>query len=124
MYTLFIDDERNPTPGLNDVRWAKDCEDVSLILNEYGCPAVISFDHDLGQFADGTIKPNAMSALHDLIGRHLDGDLDLNDVRRVIVHTQNPSGMRNLRGLWDGFSSAELDSGVRAEVLPRASITE
>lgn len=124
MYTLFIDDERHPTPGLTKVLWAKDCDDVSRILNEHGCPAVISFDHDLGQFADGRIKPNAMAALHELIGRHLDDDLDLNNVRRVIVHTQNPSGMRNLQGLWDGFSAAELQSGVKAEILPRTSITE
>lgn len=99
-------------------------DDVSRILNEFGCPAVISFDHDLGQFADGRIKPNAMSALHELIDRHLFNDLDLNNVRRVIVHTQNPSGMRNLQGLWDGFSADELQSGVKAEILPRTSITE
>lgn len=77
-----------------------------------------------GQLADGSIKPNAMSALHDLIGRHLDDVLDLNNVKRAIVHTQNPSGMRNLQGLWDGFASSELWSGVRAEIRPRASLTE
>lgn len=124
MYTLFIDDERYPTPGLTNVKWAKDCDDATRILNELGCPEVISFDHDLGQLADGSIKPNAVSALHDLIERHLDDVLDLNNVKRAIVHTQNPSGMRNLQGLWDGFASSELSSGVRAEIRPRASLTE
>lgn len=47
MYTLFIDDERYPTPGLTNVKWAKDCDDATRILNELGCPEVISFDHDL-----------------------------------------------------------------------------
>jgi hypothetical protein len=73
-----------------------------------GC---LSLDHDLGAQETG------MQFLHWLIERHLDHELDLQQVQQVIVHSANPVGAANLRALWDGFAK-HIGSAVRAELRP------
>jgi hypothetical protein len=114
-YTLFLDDVRDPTPGLVNVLLVRNVQEAkTAVLIKYGVPDVLSLDHDLGEN-----EPTAMEFLHWLIERHLDGHLDLNAVKAVTVHSANPVGAENLRALWDGFAEAELDSPVRAVKQPR-----
>ena len=117
---LFLDDERTHTLyeyDPRDVLTSLDCSNAILLIEELGLPAVISFDHDLGDV------PNAMTLMKYLVDGHLDGHFDLNTIDRIIIHSRNPEGSKNLQGLWDGFATSELDSGVRAEMRPRKTLT-
>jgi hypothetical protein len=118
-WTLFLDDERMPKYNLgDDVLIARDCEEAKDLIADYGCPTCISFDHDLGSDENGMVRPTALKFLHWLIDEDLDGLIDLKKITRVIVHSLNPTGARNIASLWDGYASSELKSDVRAEISP------
>lgn len=124
-WTLFLDDERTPTWDLGqEVLIARDCDEAERLVQELGCPEVISFDHDLGSDADGKVKPTAMKFLWWLIDEDLDGHIDLNAVKRIIVHSRNETGARNIAELWNDFAKHELDSDLRAEIRPRKTLTK
>lgn len=111
-WTLFLDDERNPTWELElDALVARNCNEARALVIEFGCPTVISFDHDLGTSESG------LTFMWWLVEESLEDRLDLMQVNRVIVHSMNPTGARNIAGLWDGYAQ-EIDSKVRAELLP------
>jgi len=118
---LFLDDERAPTFDLGEVLVARDCDEAIALVNDLGVPELISFDHDLGSDENGRVKPTAMTFLWWLIDQDLDDQLDLSQVKRVIVHSRNPEGAKNIASLWDGYAANELKSDVRAELRPRAS---
>jgi hypothetical protein len=116
-YTLFIDDLRDPGYELGDnVFVARTNLQAMDIVSDIGLPGVISFDHDLGKN-----EPITMRFMWWLIDGHLDGTLDLHLVKQIIIHSANPVGAENLRGLWNCFA-AEIDSPVRAEIRP-ATVT-
>ena len=117
-YSLFLDDLRDPPWWLGyEPIIARDVSEFKLAINLYGVPSVISFDHDLGKFESGEIKPNALQALKWLIEQHLDGVYDLSEVHQVFVHSSNPAGVENIVSLWDSFAS-NIDSEVRAQRRP------
>lgn len=119
-WKLFLDDERFPTWDLGQPEVAKDCAEAQELVEEFGVPELISFDHDLG-YHKGEVKPNAMHFLHWLIDQHLDGNLDCGKIKRVIVHSANPPGAANIASLWDSFARA-INSDVKAEIRPRATM--
>lgn len=111
-WTLFLDDERAPTCDLGtEVLVARDCDEARKLVIEMGVPSVISFDHDLGKFESG------LTFAWWLVDESLDDRLDLTKVERVIVHSMNPTGARNIAGLWDGYA-VDIGSEVRAEIQP------
>lgn len=111
-WTLFLDDERAPTWNLGtDVLIARDADEARAIIAELGVPSVISFDHDLGKSESG------LNFAWWLVEESLEDRLDLLKVTRVIVHSMNPTGARNIAGLWDGYAK-EIGSEVRAEIVP------
>jgi hypothetical protein len=122
-WRLFLDDERSPTYDLGDVLVAIDSDEAIRLVTELGFPEWISLDHDLGKDLDGAVKPTAMKFLWWLIDMDLDGNLDLHEIKRVIIHSRNPEGSKNLAGLWDGYA-ADIGSPVRAELRPRQSLTK
>jgi hypothetical protein len=122
-WRLFLDDERSPTYDLGDVLVAIDSDEAIRLVTELGFPEWISLDHDLGKDLDGAVKPTAMKFLWWLIDMDLDGNLDLREIKRVIIHSRNPEGSKNLAGLWDGYA-ADIGSPVRAELRPRQSLTK
>jgi len=143
-WRLFLDDERSPTWDLGEVEVAIDSDEAIRIVLERGTvPELISLDHDLGKDTDGKVKPTAMKFLwwlvdQDLDGKvkptamkflwwlvdqDLDGVLDLTAIKRVIIHSRNTEGAKNLAGLWDGYA-ADIKSDVRAELRPRQSLTK
>lgn len=119
-WRLFLDDERFPTSDLGNPVIARDCAEAIELVNEFGIPELISFDHDLG-FEHGNVKPSAMSFLHWLIDQHLDGKLDCSRIKRVIVHSANPPGAANIASLWNSFAKA-TDISVKAELRPRTTL--
>jgi hypothetical protein len=115
-YTLFLDDIRDPTWDLGqDVYVVRTVSDAVTAVAALGVPVVISFDHDLGKR-----EPTAMEFMWFLVESHLDKTLDLNAVKRIIIHSANPVGAANLAGLWNGFARHELQTGVVAEIKPRS----
>ena len=123
-WTLFLDDERSPTPDLELVEIARDCDEAVALVETFGVPTVISFDHDLGRIPRSkAAKPVATNFLHWLIEMDLDGKLKLLNVKRVIVHSANFSGASNIIGLWDGYAVV-IGSEVRAERRPRRTLID
>lgn len=123
-WNLFLDDEREPTHDLEPVLVARDVQEAITLIQNFGLPKMISFDHDLGKDSNGDVKPNAMKLMWYLIDGDLDGSFDLNTVERIIVHSRNPTGSKNLQELWNGYSKNELRSGVLAELHPRNSLKD
>ena len=118
MYTLFLDDIRNPTWDLRadgqEIIVCRTCAEAEKVVLSYGLPHTISFDHDLGKN-----QPVAMAFLWWLIDADLEQQYDLKQIQRIIIHSQNPVGAENLRGLWDGYATSILKVDVRAEMRMR-----
>lgn len=122
-WKLFLDDERELTYDLRTAIVAIDSDEAIRIVLERGTvPELISFDHDLGKDENGVVKPTAMKFLWWLIDMDLDGHFDLNDIKRIIIHSRNEQGAANLAGLWNGYA-ADIKSDVRAELRPRSTLT-
>lgn len=96
MYRLFIDDLRDPP----DASWtvARSSSDANSLLEKYGCPDEISFDHDLGG-EDTTIY-----VVRWLIERDLNTEI-IPEHFLFTVHSANPVGAENIRGLLGGYLS-------------------
>lgn len=128
-YILFLDDMRRPNLSLIDfaaergmeIHVVLDCYEANAKVRNLGCPAVLSLDHDLGEFEDGTVKPNACSFLRNLIDNFLDGILE-DVVADVIIHSNNTAGQQNLKSIWDSYARA-YDRTPRAQIVPRESLT-
>lgn len=94
-YKLFIDDERFPvTDDWIVVRSSQ--EGINHIMAS-GMPVEISFDHDLG--GDDT----SMKFIWFMIDQLIDGKLTLPEEFCYSIHSQNPIGAANIKGLMDGF---------------------
>lgn len=115
-WTLFLDDERNPTPDLGVVQIARDCDEAFALIARLGCPTIMSLDHDLGLNNNGP-KPSGHEFMWWLVEQHLDKLLDLTQVEQVIIHSMNPVGARNTAELWNRFA-LEIDSQVQAILRP------
>jgi hypothetical protein len=105
---LFLDDIRfvdynkkfQDYVAQNNMEWhlAKTSEEAIALCLMFGCPTVVSFDHDLGE--DDT----AMRLIHWMI------DIDMNEGGEFIpsnfgywTHSANPVGVANIRGLIDSY---------------------
>lgn len=95
-YRLFLDDERFPAGDESEWIIARTCADACRIVEEKGCPAFISFDHDLG---DG---PTGMDFARWFANYVLDNDICLTDFD-YYVHSQNPVGRDNILSFIGGL---------------------
>lgn len=95
-FRLFIDDIREPS----DSGWiiARSSEEAIHVIEAYGCPGLISFDHDLGG------EDTSMRIVKWLVDRDLDaaGNFIPRDFR-FIVHSANPIGSENIVGLLQSY---------------------
>jgi hypothetical protein len=95
-FWLFIDDIRAPPSD----KWvvARSSAEAIALLEQRGCPAKMSFDHDLG--GDDT----AMVVARWLINTDLDASgRYIPDPFEFAVHSANPVGAANLRGLLESY---------------------
>lgn len=98
-YRLFLDDERFPPNDSQRWEIARSVGQARVIVKSMGCPEFISFDHDLGH--------------HQLSGKDFANwliDIDIDSAGTVIpsnfeyyVHSQNPVGVTNIKGLLDQY---------------------
>lgn len=94
-YKLFLDDERHPVT--NDWVIARSSDEAIRIVQERGMPSEIAFDHDLG----GT--DTSMKFIWFFIDCYYDGELTIPNDFKYTVHSQNPIGVRNIKGLMENF---------------------
>lgn len=118
-YTLFLDDLRYPKTYDGDIAVARTANNAKAFIIEFGTPAVISFDHDLGVNQYGHELESGMDFMWWLVNSDMDEQkwLNIHDIQRIIIHSANPVGVANLVGLWDGYA-AHKGLSVRAEVIP------
>ena len=89
-YNLFIDDERDPVPGIDTVI-VRSFEEAVEVMCDMGCPDFISFDHDLGEGKNG----------YDIAKWMIETDLDeegnfIPYKFKFYVHSQNIIGKENI----------------------------
>ncbi|OON70353.1 cyclic-phosphate processing receiver domain-containing protein [Hymenobacter sp. CRA2] len=101
-YKLYLDDLRTPrTEGWVVVR---SFEEFVATITERGVPAEISFDHDLGwDEARGCERPSGYDCAKWLVAQGL-------LVERFNVHSANPVGAANIRGLLEGYARFRMGS--------------
>lgn len=104
-YTAWLDDVftpddqlRNPDGMEFDVIW-KDTYEAEEYIKANGCPAFISFDHDLGNEED--VYPRTKPTGHDLAKWLVERDIEsggtfLYPSFEFRVHSQNPTGAENI----------------------------
>lgn len=105
-YTLFLDDVRDPKwiyPNSDTDDWVicRSVAEAEAVFDLLGWPQFVSFDHDLG--------PNQPTGL-DLAKALIEWDLDMGDAPADFgfeVHSANPVGAANIRGLLDGYLRAK-----------------
>lgn len=93
---IFLDDERDPP---NDGRkWviARSVDSATWLIEKFGCPHFISFDHDLGYGSTG----------YDLAKYLVEEDIQNKILPcnfTFYVHSQNPIGKANIEGLLNNY---------------------
>ena len=95
-YAMFLDDVRDSP----DETWIvmRSFAEAAAYVECHGMPQFISFDHDLGDNV-----PSGCDFAHWLIDRHLDKIEYFPDNFTYQVHSANPPGADNIRGLLDSF---------------------
>lgn len=93
---MFIDDLRAPP----DATWivARSSREALDYMSAHGCPAEMSFDHDLGD--DDT----AMTIVKYMVEHDLDmGGTFIPESFLFSVHSANPVGARNIKERLQGY---------------------
>ncbi|MGV7535225.1 cyclic-phosphate processing receiver domain-containing protein [Mycobacterium kansasii] len=91
-YTLFLDDERHPVDETNIV--VRSFEEAVDYVRANGTPKHVCFDHDLGELRNGYHFALWLT----------DWNMDGNGFpESYSVHSQNPVGADNIRGIMDGY---------------------
>ncbi|TAL98648.1 MAG: hypothetical protein EPN73_01605 [Paraburkholderia sp.] len=107
-YRLFIDDIRDPASP--DWVIARNSAMAIAIIEANGCPAEISFDHDLG--GDDTAMP--------VVKRLIELDLDAAGAYipphfHFSVHSANPVGRENIRALLAQYLVVRLENNQKRD---------
>jgi len=97
-YPLFIDDERFPPDDGQAWQIARSLSEVRKVIENFGPPNFISFDHDLGDE-----EPTGYDIAKKFVAGDL-GELPRTAFARGLptdfsffVHSQNPVGEENIR---------------------------
>lgn len=106
-YRLFIDDERYPVT--NDWIIVRSSEEAIRVVSVLGCPTEISFDHDLGG------EDTSMIFVHWFINAIIECDIDISSDFVYNIHSQNPIGKANIKGLLDCFLNYWINSSSDKE---------
>lgn len=104
-YRLWIDDqsfdpetpERHPPEGW---KAAVSSAEAIAIIEEFGPPEFIDWDHDLGVLADGS-PDTAMIVINHLTNNYYDAEIDYE------VHSKNPIGRLNIISKMDSWKRSQ-----------------
>lgn len=94
-WKLYLDDIRN----IDDPTYivARTVEEAQHLVEKYGVPEHISFDHDLGVDDMGNLLPTGYDFAKWLVEMDMDGDIELSCNFTFMIHSQNPVGAENIR---------------------------
>lgn len=94
-WKLFIDDERLPSESNFII--ARNSFDAIWMIEHYGMPIHIAFDHDLGGL------DTSMTLIHYISNKLMDGKMKLPKGFSYSVHSMNPIGKQNIIGLMNAI---------------------
>lgn len=97
-WRLFLDDERFPVKP--NCLIARSSMEAIQMLQFYGLPRHIDFDHDLGFLSTG-IEDRGIEVVNFLWRLCEDGLLIFPRTFTYAVHSQNPEGAKNIRSKMD-----------------------
>lgn len=98
-YRLFIDDERFPAAKDGDMIIVRDYYEAISIMKRKGCPAFISFDHDLGD-----LSPNGFQIAKWMVEKDMDAHRNWIPLTfDFYVHSQNPAGAIDILSYLDNY---------------------
>jgi len=97
-YYMYLDDIRNPTTDRdwNVVRSYREAVDMIL---EFGMPAYISFDHDLGEADIET----GYDLAKWIVDQDMDGAFTISTLFKFNVHSANPVGAANITSYLNSY---------------------
>jgi hypothetical protein len=96
-WSLYLDDIRVPDTSRTWVI-ARSCGEAQTLVSRLGMPDFISFDHDLGDEV-----PTGYDFAHWLVECDLDKKYCFSKDFTYAVHSANPPGAANIRGLMDNY---------------------
>jgi hypothetical protein len=103
-YKLFIDDERFPPDDGEEWKIVRNVYQAISTVSAFGCPAFISFDHDLGLKSDETLEESGYDFAWWLVNVDLSADGEfIPDDFSFYVHSQNVAGKANIEGLLNNY---------------------
>lgn len=116
-WALFLDDIRaidyNPKFTQQakekdlDVNLARSSKEAKTLVREFGCPCLVSFDHDLGE------EDTAIVFIKWLIEIDQDSNYQLIPENfSFMTHSSNPVGSMNIFGLIDSYLHFRLKYGT------------
>ena len=97
MKKLFIDDIRQPVDNTYDI--VRSYDDAIAYMKVRGCPSFITFDHDLGEAELKT----GFDIAKWIVEQDLDDGGFIPADFSYDVHSANPVGAANIRGLLDNY---------------------
>lgn len=96
VWMLYLDDKRTPT----DVQaWivSRTVQHAKNLVMHMGMPSFISFDHDIDETGTG------YDFAKWLVEQDQDGKYEFPENFRYQVHSANPVGAQNIKGLLDSY---------------------
>jgi hypothetical protein len=100
-WKLYLDDIR--TPADESFVIARSAEEAKRLILRKDMPSHISFDHDLGMDDDGNLLPSGYDFAKWLVELDIKGVIQIADDFTFKIHSQNPIGAQNIKGLLDGY---------------------
>lgn len=110
MFKLFLDDVRDPS----DDTWhvARTVDDAVAMIEFFGFPREIAFDHDMGVDDNGDLLPTGMDFVNIIQENILDGEWRFPSDFSFSVHSSNPDGAKNIRSKMGNLMKfAPLEAG-------------
>jgi hypothetical protein len=101
MSKLYLDDIR--TPADDSFLIVRSFDEAVRFVIENGVPEFISFDHDLGIDDNGNLLPSGYDFAKWLVESGINGTIQIPDDFSFNVHSQNPVGASNIRGLLENY---------------------
>lgn len=109
---IFLDDERFPPKDFN-YSIVRNYDDFVYMIENFGIPNFISFDHDLG------LGKTGFDCAKFLVDRML--NQNVNYRIEYTVHSQNPVGKENIQGLLDNWNLEIAKKKWKQDALNRAA---
>lgn len=105
---LFIDDERFPYQvtwadwygNIQDFFITRNWKETWELIDTYGFPNFISFDHDLG---DPSKEYTGYEISKKMVNNLMDGVWELPKDFSFSVHSKNPIGKSNIEKYWENY---------------------